>query len=104
MLCFQLFDKNTNRAVSLNQVDEEICALLGEPVDTKAYCPIFKWEDKVSFGTIQHAISWYDTIGLALATGKSYDECRELSDNENVRKILDYLESKYTPTAFYQPK
>ena len=94
MMCFRLLDKETGEAMELNKVDEEICELLGEPVDPNYYCPIFKHP--------RMNISWYDSIGMALACGKSYAECRELTDNEVILKVIDYLESKYVPDAFYQ--
>lgn len=95
MNCFQLFDKEGN-SPTMQELDIDICKLLGEPVDPKYYCPVFKHPSL--------NISWYDTVGLALACGKSYDDIRNDFKNENVRKVVDFLESRYVPKAYYQPK
>lgn len=95
MFCFQLKDKKTGEIPVLNSVDEEICKLLEESVSKKEYCPIFKHP--------RMNISWYDTIGLALATGKTYDEIKQLWENENCQKVINFLESKYEPISFYSP-
>ncbi len=53
--CFQLIREG--RAVKLHTVDEEMCKHFGEPCDPD------KW--------YHH---WYQIIGFALATGKSFDD------------------------------
>lgn len=100
-LCFQLFDKDGN-SPTMQKLDEEICKLFNKPVDPKYYCPLYEWTSSEGY---YQALNWYDTVGLALAQGNGYDDIRKLwPDWQEALKLIDYLESKYTPRAFYQPK
>lgn len=92
--CFQLTRKGETQPSSLVKIDEEICGLVGQPVDARHYC----------FG-------WFDIIGFPLACGKSYSDIRQqfMEDGfENtfpeILTILGYLEENYTPKAWYEPK
>lgn len=98
MLFFKLIDKTTGEEAKINTtVDEQICKLLDRPVDNHHYCSILKDAE----------VSWYDTIGLALATGKTYDDCRKLWPNDNgmqddINKVIDFLEVHYTVDCGYK--
>lgn len=58
--CFSLTPKSETEPASLVQVDVEICKHFNEPVDPE------KWY-----------LGWYNTIGLQLAFGKSFEEIIE---------------------------
>src|SRR5258708_33789037 len=63
--CFSLTRKSTGEVVILQEVDNELRRYFKEPPDTEHWL----W-------------SWYDTIGLALALGRSFDDIiRECHDN-----------------------
>lgn len=79
--CFQLISKATNEPTPFVQIDEEMCAHLGEEVDPKRY--------------YKH---WYDCIGFALATGKDWQWCRENLDD--LDEVIDYLEERYSTNSW----
>lgn len=103
--CFQLFEKDSDQkeAISLNRIDEEICQILKVPVHPKKY----------GGGYIEGGFNWFDTIGYMIATDsemflsseklrKHYLESEMWEEEkETIKKILDYLESKYVSTSFY---
>ena len=76
--CFNLTRKGEKEPANLFRVDEEICEYMGMPVDENKWC-----------------CSWYDTIGFSIAMGKDVAWMRSEFENENVLKILDYLEAHY---------
>lgn len=88
---FQLTRKGETAPTPLVKIDEELCALLGEPVDPK------NW-----------VLNWYGTIGFMLACGETWEgvreetkECFEDSITLPSRlRILDYLEKNYTSDAW----
>src|SRR4051812_30972376 len=99
--CFQLFNKvNSQEAVSLNRIDEEVCNLLGSQVHDRYYG-----------GTGENSFNWFDTIGFQIACGKPLgsEELKEYYTSSSLWKkelpvilrILEYLESNYTSNAFY---
>lgn len=92
---FKLIDKATGEVADLNTtVDGQICELLGRPIDEHHYCSILEDAE----------ISWYDTIGLALACGKTFDDIRETwHDVDNVLRVVDFLEAHYTVDCGYSP-
>lgn len=84
--CFSLTRKGEDKPTRLATVDEELCGLLERPVDEKFY-----------------VCGWFDSIGLALALGKTWDEQREIfKDSPEAQKIITYLEANYTANAWYQ--
>jgi hypothetical protein len=100
--CFQLLDKQSNEAVSLNKLDEDICKdVLNVPVHEKKY----------GGGYVKGAFNWFDTIGYHIATGMPLGS-QELRDHylksdiwaeeaPIISKILDYLEARYYSHSFY---
>ena len=57
--CFQLLDKQTNEAISLNLIDEQICKdVLNVPPHPKFYGG--------------DTFNWFDTIGFQIAMGKIF--------------------------------
>jgi len=94
--CFQLFRKGTKLpALSLNKVDEEICEHLGTLPNDRHY-----------------VAGWFDCIGYLIATSNERylgsdalrDKVKEWypDDNEPMHKILEFMESNYDSTSFYQ--
>lgn len=104
-ICFQLFDKNTNEAVSLSKLDDILCTeVLKVQPDPKLY----------GGGHVKGAFNWFDTIGFMIASGKELGS-QELRDHylasdmwadeaPLIRSILDYLEEHYTSNSFYATK
>ena len=82
--CLTLTSKATNEPTSFVQIDEEICAHLGVPVHPTKYVH-----------------GWYDTIGLCLAMGKTFDEQRRIfAECPELLKIIDYLDEHYIPDSW----
>ena len=61
---FCLYDLETHIRVPLVEVDERMCAHFDQPCDPKHYLA-----------------GWYDSIGLSLALGMSFDEIVEQNTN-----------------------
>ena len=86
--CFTLTKKGEKEPSLLNDIDKELCELLNEPFSTQYY-----------------VAAWYDTIGLCLAIGHSWDKMRETFEgSEKLQKVIDYLEENYTTDAWYEVK
>ena len=100
---FQLTRKSDPEAgpVSLNQIDEELCAAFGFDPDPEWYV----------FG-------WFDSIGGRLASGSSWDDCRacfreQVADAERrgdadyaalmnkLVEVADWLEERFTANTGY---
>jgi hypothetical protein len=97
--CFQLVRKSDPGAgpVVLNRLDEEICALVGDPVHPRSYCR-----------------GWFDSIGFDLSMGKKWTQIRAEIVERNaddkragyynpdfdLLPILDYLEKNFTVSAW----
>lgn len=95
--CFQLIDKATNEAVSLNDIDRKVCELLGKEFNDKKWC--YLGTERVE------GVDWYNTIGLSLAFGKDFKETRELfSESKEIGQIIDMLERDYKVSSFYQAR
>lgn len=43
--------------------------------------------------------NWYNTVGFALALGKTIDECFELTDRPEEIAVIQYLKDNYTTNA-----
>ncbi len=91
--CFSLTRKSdpASGPVPFNVIDEEMCAYFGVPCHPTAwYC------------------YWYDTIGFALAMGKSFEWMRDKikegveseKDKAHSLKIIDWLDENFTPDAW----
>jgi len=88
---FQLYPKGSKIPATFISVDEAICKHFGVEPDDKRYYE-----------------SWYDTIGFALACGRSYDWMREnfrekdgtFGDYAVLQQIIDYMEMHYDHDAW----
>lgn len=95
--CFTLTKKGEEKPTDLTVIDAELCALVEAPVHPKFW-----------------VYGWYNSIGLGLALGASWDKMRESfkrdipnpEDEELVAllKFIDYLEKNYTTSAWYQAR
>lgn len=89
--CYQLIRKSTGQAAKLNEIDEELCKMLGVPVHPTM------WVN-----------AWHNTIGFGLACGRSFDQLREEERQrkdewvEVSLKIIDYLDANFTPNVWVQ--
>jgi hypothetical protein len=100
--CFQLtrISEKEKGPVSLNQIDRELCQLLGEPVDP-----------------VNYVLGWFDYHGFMLAMGRDWAYIREairerraeyykkgnlmcVEVMEDYFRVLDYLEANFTPNAW----
>jgi hypothetical protein len=87
--CFALTaiqDGEVANRTSLPMVDDIMRTAFGaEPSATEWYC------------------GWYDTIGLGLAMGHSWDKLRDIfKDSERLLTIIEYLEQHYAVDTWYQ--
>lgn len=76
--------------VTLTVIDEELCVHLGEPVRHDYWCR-----------------DWYNSIGLSLALGRSFDEIRENlkefpEDETELLPVVEYLDANFITGAWYQ--
>lgn len=93
--CFQLFKKGSKQPEVLQVVDSAICEHFNTPCDT------VNWHH-----------GWYDYIGFMLAMGKDWQWLKDdLRDNPwdekgsaHMRDIVDFLESNYTTSAWYETR
>ena len=84
--CFTLTRKGETEPASLSAIDEELCALLKRPIHPTRYVE-----------------GWYDSIGFALACGRSWEQIKELFSSpweDDLRKIIVYLETNYITNAW----
>lgn len=100
MICFKLISKATGETQTLNNIDIEICQVMGVEVHP------------VQYGG--NVFNWFDTIGFQIASGKELGST-ELRDHylksemwaekaPMIEKILDYLEANYRSNSFYARK
>ena len=91
---FQLIRKSTGQAEKFAVIDDELRQYLGVPPNEKSYYR-----------------GWYDSIGYAIAIGKSWDEIRativgtpdDPGDEESI-KLVDWLIANFDTRAWYEPK
>jgi hypothetical protein len=102
--CFQLFRKSDPKTpVRFAVIDEELCALLNEPVNP-----------------VRYVVGWFDIIGFRIAGGKplgskelrgsiiqdlNIGKRKDPEEEEfcaQVLKALDYLEEHFTSYAWVQ--
>jgi hypothetical protein len=90
--CFQLIDRTTGEAESLNKIDEQICELLGRPVHSRDYVE-----------------NWFDTIGFEIAMGTPLESpemdkflTTKWPHREHHAKILAFLRERYGSDAWCQ--
>ena len=89
--CFQLIRKGETKPSVLARIDEEICAVMDEPVHPKFWCH-----------------GWYDVIGFLISLGRKFGpEFRaeiEKDYRPEMLKIYDHLAEHYTSDAWYESK
>ena len=79
MNAFKILDKDNN-PIAINQLDKEVCEIVGNEISPKSYCLLGKREDYESeWKYISGCSNWYDTIGWMIA-----------SENKSFQDILDY--------------
>lgn len=85
--CFTLLDKETNKQVSFQEVDDRICEWFSVTPDPKYYFE-----------------RWFDIIGLAIACGKELgsQELRDCFPEDIYNEIVLFLEKHYTSNAWAQ--
>lgn len=84
--CFQLYRKGDTEPTVLQRLDEELCHHFEQPVHPTEW---FR--------------AWYHTIGLGLATGSDWNRLRNTyQDRPELLEIIDYLETNFTPNAWYE--
>ncbi len=92
--CIRFYPKSApTEAITLIQLDENICVHLG-----------------VEVHPVRYVEGWFDDIAFYGALGKSYEEIRKIliedyCGHENcatLLKILDYLEANYTMDSYYE--
>jgi len=80
--------------MTMNQLDGQICDMLGIPQHKSAWAKIVEGrddEDVDGFG-----IDWYNTICKMLSQGHTVEEIRGMNLTERGRKVLDFLDSRFT--------
>jgi hypothetical protein len=81
----ELLDKKTKKKVPFDKIDEALCEYLGVECDPNDFYA-----------------SWYDAICFPLALGKTFADLRKTHEGHEVGlKILDFLEARYTPSAWH---
>lgn len=85
--CFTLtrLNKPEEGPVSLTKIDEEMCKHFNVECDpVKYYC------------------EWYNTIGLMLAIGRTFEEIFEIFEgSERTIEIAKWLQANFTTDAWY---
>ncbi len=86
--CFQLIKKGEEEPTVLQTIDDDLWNL---------------FENSVPDPNTQWYRNWYNTIGLMLSVGRSFEEIRmELSDE--MGPIISYLSENYTIRCWFEHK
>ncbi len=86
--CFTLTKINEEDPTGLSSIDNELRHEFNEPDDNKNYL-----------------YSWFDTIGLGLACGNDWDKMKDVfKDDPDLLKVISYMETRYTYSAWYETK
>jgi len=85
---FQLFPKGSDEPATFQAIDDRMRSALGEPPDPDRYLAY-----------------WHSSIGLWLALGKTFDQCRTehggfINPSTLEARVLAFLEQNYTPYAW----
>jgi hypothetical protein len=83
--CFTLTRKGETAPMKLSAVDDFICKLLNEDPDPVLWC---RW--------------WYDTLGLGLALGHTFNELRKQFADTDLIEVIDALDEHFTVYSFSQ--
>jgi hypothetical protein len=82
--CFQLLRDGI--AISLNEIDEELCRYFKEPCHKTRYYE-----------------AWYDTIGYGLAAGQSFDQIRTTyADFPRLVEIAHWIETNFAVRHWHE--
>lgn len=82
----RFFPNGSDKAISLNELDEQICEAVGDEVHPKRWCR-----------------GWFDYIGWLLSCGRSYDYVRkqiEADEATSLIPVLDFLEANFRPDSW----
>lgn len=83
--CFALYDKATGEQQALQDVDKKICEYLDVPVDEE------NWVQ-----------NWYNTVGLSLAVGHSFEKIREFFPEKEA--VISFLQENYDVNSWKEWK
>jgi len=74
MNVFKILNK-TGEALTIAELDAEVCKIVGVEIHPKYYCKLGKREEyKSNWDYVCHAQSWYDSIGWMIASdGKTFE-------------------------------
>ena len=76
---FTLTKKDETEPSKFNKIDDEMCLFLGKQPNPEKYY-----------------LSWYNILGLAIATGKNWEWCKnEFKDWPEMLEVINYLETNY---------
>lgn len=85
--CFTLTHKGENKPSTFQDIDEAMCKFFGAPVHPDDWYR-----------------NWYNTVGIGLAVGNSWDKLREIFDDlddlDDLDDVIDWLELNYTADAW----
>jgi len=86
--CFTLTKKGETKPSTFVKIDEELCEFFNvRPHETNWFR------------------GWYNSIGLGLAMGYSWDKMREMfKDNPKLLEIVNFLAKNYDSSAWYETK
>lgn len=75
---FEIHDKD-GKAININDLDREVCEIVGNEYDNKHYCLLGRREDHDSdFHFFSRTYNWFDTIGWMIASeGKTFEQIIE---------------------------
>lgn len=82
---FTLTKPDADKPSTFADIDDALREHFGEPPSEDSYLD-----------------GWYDTIGLALALGHSWEHMRTYFEGDMTLKIIDYLEVNYKANAWSQ--
>jgi hypothetical protein len=86
--CFQLYKKGEEEPSILQDVDNDLW---------------LKFEGSIPEPNDKWYQNWYNTVGLLLAMGESFDQIKENASIE-MYVVVSYLERIYTHSAWYSHK
>lgn len=81
--CFTLTRKGENKPSNFQDIDEAMCKAFNAPVHPD------NWYR-----------NWYNTIGMGLAMGNSWDKLREIFDDQV--DLIDWVELNYTVDTWHE--
>ena len=83
-VCFQLTKKGETKPSAINDIDKDLW-------DTFA--------DGEPEGNDKYFANWYNTVGMMLAMGKTWEEIKEVYKDNDI-SVIEYLEENYSPYAW----